>query len=45
MRYWLCPTIVPGAAFRDRKKELEDAVRVAEEELEVAQTAYRKNVD
>ena len=43
--FWLCPTIVPGGAFRDRQKELEEAVRAAEAELEVAQRTYRRNVD
>ena len=44
-RYWLCPTITPGSGYRDRQKDLEEAVRLAEDELEAAQRAYRRNVD
>ena len=40
-----CPTAVPNDAFYDRIKGLEEAVRVAEEELAAAERAYRRGVD
>jgi hypothetical protein len=43
--YWMCPTIVPGEKYRERRAELQEAVRLAEEELETAQRAYRRGVD
>lgn len=44
--YWMCPTIVPGGEkYRERRADLEEAVRLAEEELETAQRAYRRGVD
>ncbi len=42
---WICPTIVPGEKYRDRLKELDDAVSRAEAELAEAETAYRKGTD
>ena len=41
----ICPTAVPGEAYFDRVRELEEAVAKAEEELAAAQTAYRRGVD
>lgn len=40
-----CPTIVPGEAYYDRVKTLEDALRDAEKELADAEQAYRRGVD
>lgn len=42
---WRCATIVPGDAFFDRQKALEDAVKAAEAELEAAQREYQRNID
>jgi hypothetical protein len=42
---FVCPTIVPGEAYRDRQKALEDAVREAEAELAAAEQAYRRGTD
>jgi len=42
---WRCATIVPGDAFFDRQKALEEAVKAAEAELEAAQREYQRNVD
>jgi len=42
---WMCPTIVPGEMYRDRQQALEEAVRVAEAELETAERLYRRSVD
>jgi hypothetical protein len=42
---WLCPTVVPGEAYFDRRKALEEAVSKAEEELAAAELAYRRGVD
>lgn len=42
---WRCATIVPGEAYYDRQKALEEAVRRAEAELEAAQREYQRNVD
>ena len=41
----ICPTSVPGEAYFDRVRRLEEEVAKAEEELEAAQTAYRRGVD
>ncbi|MFZ3322114.1 MAG: DUF4124 domain-containing protein [Usitatibacter sp.] len=41
----MCPTIVPGEAYYDRVKQLEDAVKAAEDDLAAAETAYRRGVD
>jgi len=41
----MCPTAVPGDAYYDRVKTLEDAVKAAQDELDAAQTAYRRGVD
>jgi hypothetical protein len=41
----MCPTIVPGEAYYDRVKQLEDAVKSAEDELAAAEYAYRRGVD
>ncbi len=40
-----CPTMVPNDAYYDRVKQLEDAVKVAEEELAAAEQAYRRGAD
>jgi Domain of unknown function (DUF4124) len=40
-----CATSVPNDAYYDRIKGLEDAVKAAEEELAVAEQAYRRGVD
>ena len=40
-----CPTMVPNDAYYDRVKQLEDAVKAAEEELAGAEQAYRRGVD
>jgi len=42
---WICPTRIPGTGFFDRQKSLEEAVRLAEKELEEAENAYRRGVD
>lgn len=42
---WVCPTIVPGERFHERRKALEDALRDAEAELAAAELAYRKGTD
>lgn len=42
---WICPTRVPGADYFDRQKSLEEAVRLAEAEVEAAENAYRRGVD
>lgn len=42
---WICPTRVPGTDFFDRQKSLEEAVRLAEAEVEAAEYAYRRGVD
>ena len=41
----MCPSVVPNEKYFDRVQQLEDAVRRAEEELDVAQAAYRRGVD
>jgi hypothetical protein len=41
----MCPTAVPNEAYYDRVKQLEDAVKSAEDELDAAETAYRRGVD
>ena len=40
-----CPTLVPGEAYYDRVKQLEDAVKAAQDELDDAERAYRRGVD
>ena len=40
-----CPTIVPNDAYYERIRQLEEAVRKAEEELAAAEDAYRRGVD
>ena len=42
---FVCPTIVPGERYRERQSALEEAVRVAEAELAVAETAFRRGTD
>jgi len=42
---FVCPTIVPGERYRERQAALEEAVRVAEAELAVAETAFRRGTD
>ena len=41
----MCPALVPGEAYYARMKELEDVVAKAEEDLEIAERAYRRGVD
>ena len=41
----VCPTIIPNQAYQERLASLEDAVRKAEDDLDAAQTAYRRGVD
>ena len=41
----ICPTIIPNQAYQERIAALEDAVRKAEDDLDAAQTAYRRGVD
>jgi len=40
-----CPTMVPSEAYYDRVKQLEDAVKAAQDELDDAERAYRRGVD
>ena len=42
---WNCPRQVPTEAYFDRRQKLEEAVRLAEEELTEAERAYRRGVD
>ena len=41
----MCPTLVPGEPYYDRVKQLEDAVKAAEDDLADAEPAYRRGVD
>ena len=41
----MCPALVPGEAYYDRVRALEEAVKRAEEDLELAERAYRRGVD
>ncbi|HLX24909.1 MAG TPA: DUF4124 domain-containing protein [Usitatibacter sp.] len=41
----MCPTSVPNESYYDRMKQLDDAVKAAEDELDAAETAYRRGVD
>ena len=40
-----CPSRVPHDAYYERQKQLEDDLRRAEEELELAERAYRRGTD
>ena len=40
-----CPSRVPQEAFYERQKKLEDDLKRAEEELELAERAYRRGTD
>jgi len=40
-----CPTQVPQEAYYERRKKLDDELRLAEEELAVAERAYRRGTD
>ncbi len=40
-----CPTMVPNEAYYEHIKQLEEAVKAAQEELEAAELAYRRGVD
>jgi len=42
---WNCPTPIPGEAYFERQKALEEALQKAEEELAEAERAYRRGVD
>lgn len=41
----MCPNVVPGEAYWDRIRTLDEAVRKAEDDLAAAQEAYRRGVD
>lgn len=41
----ICPTAIPNEAYHERQRKLEEAVRVAEEEVAAAEQAYRRGVD
>jgi hypothetical protein len=41
----ICPTVVPGDAYHERIKRLEDELAAAEEALSTAERAYRLGVD
>jgi len=41
----ICPAVTPNEQYYERQKNLEEAVRKAEEELSDAQVAYRRGVD
>jgi uncharacterized protein DUF4124 len=41
----ICPTAMPNESYHERQRKLEEAVRVAEEELAAAEQAYRRGVD
>lgn len=40
-----CPSRVPGDAYYERQKKLDEELRRAEEELELAERAYRRGTD
>lgn len=40
-----CPTRIPGDAFYERQKKLAEELQRAEEELELAERAYRRGTD
>jgi hypothetical protein len=40
-----CPAIVPNEEYYERMRGLDEALKKAEEELDAAQTAYRRGVD
>jgi hypothetical protein len=40
-----CPTYVPGDAYYERIRELEEAVRRAQADVDAAEEAYRRGVD
>jgi len=42
---WNCPRPIPNEAYFDRQKQLEEAVKKAEEEVTEAERAYRRGVD
>ena len=42
---WNCPRPIPNDAYFDRQKQLEEAVKKAEEEVTEAERAYRRGVD
>jgi hypothetical protein len=41
----ICPAFIPNDAYYERQKQLEDAVKKAEEEVAAAEDAYRRGVD
>lgn len=41
----VCPALIPNDAYYERQKQLEDAVKKAEEEVAAAEDAYRRGVD
>lgn len=41
----MCPALVPGEGYYDRIRGLEEAVAKAEEDLELAERAYRQGTD
>ena len=41
----MCPALEPSSSYYERVQQLEEAVKRAEEELELAERAYRRGVD
>ena len=41
----ICGTVIPNEAYHERQRSLEEAVRLAEEEVAAAEQAYRRGVD
>ena len=41
----MCPALVPNEAYYDRMRTLEEAVKRAEDDLEIAERAYRRGTD
>jgi hypothetical protein len=40
-----CPTVVPQDTYYERRRQLDEALRLAEEELAAAELAYRRGTD
>jgi hypothetical protein len=41
----MCPALIPSDAYYERQKQLEDAVKEAQDALSAAEEAYRRGVD